>query len=206
MGPEAPPRKFRGTLFLIVGPSGAGKDTLIDGARAALAGDGGYVFPRRIITRRAKAGGEAHEAVTPQEFERRLGTGAFSLHWEAHGLRYALPAPFQKDLDAGRSVVVNVSRAVIAEARRRYPPVRIINVTAPPDVLAARLRARAREIEPDVADRLARAANFVPDGGDVVTLVSDGPVADMIAAFVALLRAGGIAGPENAKGRHPASR
>ena len=72
---------MKGTLFLVVGPSGAGKDTLLDGARQAIAGDDTYVFARRTITRPEDAGGEAHEAVDVSEFEHRIEAGGFLAHW-----------------------------------------------------------------------------------------------------------------------------
>jgi len=181
----APPR---GTLVLVVGPSGAGKDSLIDGARAALAGDPRIVFARRTVTRPADAGGEAHEAATPEAFAARRAAGGFLLSWHAHGLGYGIPAAVGADLAAGRHVVANVSRAVIADAAAASPPVLVIEVTAPPAVLAARLAARGRETAADVAGRLARAGASVPPGVANVQVVNDGTLAEGVARFVAALR------------------
>ena len=96
---------------LVVGPSGAGKDTLLDAARGALAGDPRFRFVRRVITRPADPGGEDHEPVTEADF----ATRDFALQWQAHGLRYGIPADIAVDLAAGLVVVANVSRAIIAE-------------------------------------------------------------------------------------------
>lgn len=157
-----------GVLVLVVGPSGAGKDTLIDAARGALAGDKRFRFVRRVITRPADAGGEAHEAVAPEAF----ATRRFALAWEAHGLRYGLPEDVTSDVLDGRVVVANVSRTVIAEAARRFP-VRVIEVAAPAEILSARLAARGREQAADIAARLAREAE-VPTGVPVLRVTNHG--------------------------------
>jgi phosphonate metabolism protein PhnN/1,5-bisphosphokinase (PRPP-forming) len=168
-------------LVRVVGPSGAGKDTLLDAARAALDGDPRVRFVRRAITRPADSGGEAHEAVTDTEFAMR----DFALCWQAHGLRYGIPADIAADLTAGRTVVANVSRGVIAEAARRFP-VRVIEITAPADILAARLAARGRETTADVAARLARSV-ALPDGVPVETVLNDASIEVGVARFVAAL-------------------
>jgi len=143
-------------LILIVGPSGAGKDTLMNGARAALADNPRFRFVRRVITRPGDMGEEAHESVTEQAFELRREAGDFALTWRAHGLHYGVPADITMDLARGRVVVVNVSRAVVAEAAARFP-VGVVAVAAPATVLARRLAARGREDAVDVARRLSRA-------------------------------------------------
>jgi len=161
-------------LVLIVGPSGAGKDTLLDAARDALAGDPRVVFARRCITRPADAGGEAHEALDEAAFEERRAAGGFVLWWRAHGLSYGIPATVEADLAAGRVVIASVSRAVIAEAARRYP-VRVVEITAPPAVLASRLARRRREDADGIAERLAREV-ALPGGVEVVRVMNDGSV------------------------------
>lgn len=169
-------------LVLVVGPSGAGKDTLLDAARRALADDKRVRFVRRTITRPADAGGEDHDAVTEVEFLAR----DFALRWQAHGLRYGIPAGIADDLAIGRVVVANVSRMVIAEAARRFPA-RVIEVTAPPAVLAARLAARGRESGADAAARLARSV-AIPAGVPLSIVVNDGTIEQGTERFVAVLR------------------
>src|SRR4051812_14926204 len=108
-----------GRLILIVGPSGAGKDTLIDIARRHLAGDARVKFPRRVVTR-PPSQFEDNIALTPAEFDAALGRGGFALHWQAHGHVYGVPKEINDDIRSGDTVAVNASRTIIADARRRY--------------------------------------------------------------------------------------
>jgi ribose 1,5-bisphosphokinase len=144
-----------GRLILVVGPSGAGKDTLLALARAACAEDQDIVFPRRVVTREASAS-EDNVELSPKEFREALERGEFAMHWEAHGHSYGLPRTIDDDLRAGRAVVVNVSRTVIDGARRTYANVIVIAVTAPPEVLAERLKMRSRSSDSGVEQRLSR--------------------------------------------------
>jgi phosphonate metabolism protein PhnN/1,5-bisphosphokinase (PRPP-forming) len=180
-----------GWLVTVVGPSGAGKDTLLGQARAGLQGDPRFVFARRVITRPAEAtdhaGAEDHEPVSDSAFLAALNAGAFALHWQAHGLRYGIPAGIQEELDAGRVVIANLSRAVLAEAHERFR-LKVINVTAPAEVLAARLAGRGRETREEVAARLARTAPL-PPGIDVAEVVNDGTPEQGAARLLTALRA-----------------
>lgn len=178
----------KGCLALVVGPSGAGKDSLLDSARAALAGDPGFVFVRREITRPEDAGGEVHTAISRATFEQRRDAGAYALSWDAHGLGYGIPAAIEADLAAGRVVIANVSRGVLDEARGTYDRVAILSITVSPEILAARLRGRGRESEAEILGRLERAAAFSVTGTDVIDIRNDGTLEQAVAAFVAALR------------------
>jgi ribose 1,5-bisphosphokinase len=182
-------RRSRGYLVLVVGPSGAGKDSILDGARAELAGDPRFHFVRREITRPADAGGEEHLPVSWDQFRARAVDGSYALAWEAHGCGYGVPASALRDLARGQSAIVNVSRGVIASARTRFSPVRVVHISVPERMLAQRLNARGRENADQIARRIERAGVFQVDGGDVLTLVNDGPLARSVASFVAMLRA-----------------
>ena len=173
-----------GLLVLVVGPSGAGKDTLIGAAKSALANDPSYVFPRRMVTRHAMPQLEDHDTMSWEEF----AAGTFALSWEAHGLGYALPRSLEADLAAGRVVVANVSRKVLITAAQRYP-VAIVVITADPAVRAARLADRGRESPEDVAARLARGGAEVPAGlAPVIVVDNSGALDAAVDAFVAALR------------------
>lgn len=176
----------RGTLFVIVGPSGVGKDTLIDGARAALGQSHWFRFVRRVITRPADSGGEEHIAISEADFDAALAEGRFFHHWRAHGLGYGVPADVAGDLAAGINVVLNGSRAEVAALREKYPRTVTIQVTASRAAVEARLRARGREDEAQIAKRLDRlSATGLVEGA--LELRNEGPVADGVAALVDLI-------------------
>lgn len=152
-----------GRLILVVGPSGAGKDTLLGCAKASCAEDADIVFPRRVVTREASSS-EDNVALGPDEFRQALAHGDFAMHWEAHGHSYGLPRAIDDDIRAGRSVVANVSRTVIEAARRTYVNVVVIAITAPPEVLAERIKMRARSSDGNSEHRLNRTVDTVaPD-------------------------------------------
>lgn len=181
--------RFAGRLTLVVGPSGVGKDSLMGAAQQALDGDPTIVFPRRMITRAPDLGGEDYIAIDEVSFDVMRRNGEFALYWLAHGLHYGVPIAIEADLQAGRQVVVNVSRAIITEARRAYPGLQVVAVTAPPALLRQRLEARGRENPAEIAQRLARAAAFDLGGeADVFELRNDGPLDQGVARLTALLR------------------
>jgi ribose 1,5-bisphosphokinase len=168
------PEASRGTLVLVVGPSGAGKDTLIGYCRRRLAGDPRVVFPRRVVTREGVPAIEDHDTLTADAFEARARANGFALHWDAHGLRYGIPAAIEADLAAGRTVVANVSRTVLDKARRRFAPLCVAAVTASREVLAQRLGARGRESDHDIGQRLDRGALLPVAGPDVAVIDNSG--------------------------------
>lgn len=165
-----------GIFVAVVGPSGAGKDTLLRGARARLAGRSGIQFVRRVVTRAADPAHEDHVGILPAEFEQGMRRGAFALHWQANGHDYGLPASIDVPFAAGRVVVANLSRAVVAQARARYGRLAVVHVTAPPQVLAARLAGRGRETAGAMAARLARAPGLGVDPELVLQIDNGQPV------------------------------
>jgi len=163
-----------GRLVLVVGPSGAGKDTLLGLARAACADEGNIVFPRRVVTREASPA-EDNEQVSLEAFRRAQAQGDFAMHWEAHGHCYALPRAIDDDIRAGRTLVANVSRTVVEAMRRAYADVTVVSITAPPEILSGRLAARARSSDGRLADRIRRAVDDAAAAPDV-TIVNVGSV------------------------------
>ncbi|UYV37216.1 phosphonate metabolism protein/1,5-bisphosphokinase (PRPP-forming) PhnN [Rhodobacteraceae bacterium D3-12] len=176
-----------GTLFLVVGPSGVGKDTLLDGARARLSGSKWFRFVRRVITRPEDAGGEDHIAATDAAFDQKLADGAFQHHWGAHGLRYGIPADVEDDLAAGINVVLNTSRNEVQAFRDKLNDVVVAYISASPSVIETRLRARGRENEAEIAKRLARMVEHPTPQDGALEILNDGTVEEGIAGLVDLI-------------------
>ena len=177
-----------GVLALVVGPSGAGKDTLIGCARRALDGDQRFAFCRRVVTPPAIDALEDHDTLDPAAFTESEQSSRFFLSWRAHGLGYALPQPVVDALRAGRVVIANVSRSVIDAAEARARNVVVFSITSPPDVLAERLAVRGRESAEGVAARLRRSVGVVAARAPVVEIDNSGAVSDAAAVLIRHLR------------------
>src|SRR5262249_49191975 len=174
-----------GRLVAVVGPSGAGKDTLIGMARAE--SDASVVFPRRVVTR-APTTAEDHDSVDVDVFDAHVAAGGFAFSWEAHGLKYGIPSTIDRDIDAGRTVVCNVSRSIVSHLRNRYARCTVVLVTAPQDVLLARLALRQRPSDGDILQRIAREAPLAGELSADVVIENVGLPQEGAAALALLLR------------------
>lgn len=148
-----------GRLIYLMGPSGSGKDSLLNAARERLA-ERGCVIARRVITRSAEAVGEDAIGVAPAEFDQQEAAGAFALSWRANGLAYGIPRQIDDWLAAGQDVLVNGSRAYLPQALQRYPDLIGVLLSVEPAVLRERLLRRGREGIEQIEQRLARNAQF----------------------------------------------
>lgn len=176
-----------GVFFAVVGASGVGKDTVLNGARARFTGNNAFRFPRRYITRPEDAGGEDHVALSDDDFRRMQASGDFCLSWSAHRLHYGLSRELVADLHNGIHVVCNVSRTSVAEATSVFERLRVIEITAAHSTIAERLRSRGRESAADVSARQGRQVTDWRAGYTVHTVRNDGAAQDAITAMTSLL-------------------
>lgn len=174
----------QGIFFFVVGPSGAGKDSLIEGARAHLGETGRYVFARRTITRPTGAPGEDHNGVTEDQFRSSVSAGEFLITWEAHGLSYGLSTDLLTALSNGRNVIANGSRKMIRELAGLVPRLVVVEVTASVDVLAARILARGRETALQARARVMRQVEPLPVDIETLRVNNDGTVEQGITRFM----------------------
>lgn len=177
-------------LIYIIGPSGAGKDSLLNGLRqdmASMTTPPPLYFAQRTITRSHLQSNEDHEAVDESNFESLLHSHAFALNWFANGLHYGVRHTQLSPMAEGKWVMVNGSRAYLEEAKLRFPGLTVLHITAPTEVLRARLLARGRETEHAIEARLSRSQSFVPEPQDLC-VSNDGSLADSQAQLKSLLQ------------------
>jgi ribose 1,5-bisphosphokinase len=177
-----------GVFVAVVGPSGAGKDTLIAYVRERLSEDDHVEFARRVITRTSDGATEDHDTLADAAFVEAEASGAFALSWEAHGLRYGIPASVDDAISVGHVVVANTSRGVIPALRQRYANVAVVEITASPEILAERLAARGRESRGEVLARLARTAPHDLSGPGYIAIDNSGSADIAGERFLAVLR------------------
>jgi ribose 1,5-bisphosphokinase len=180
-----------GLLIYLMGPSGAGKDSLIAALRHA-AGAENLLVAHRYITRPANAqDSEQHIPLSEQEFQRRHQHGLFALNWRAHGCHYAVGVEMDFWMEKGFSVLLNGSRQHLPKARRKYGDrLKPVCLAVPLDTLEYRLRARGRENAEQIEARLRRALAYqdgLPD--DCLHLENSGEILETADHFLRIFRA-----------------
>jgi ribose 1,5-bisphosphokinase len=173
-----------GRFIAVVGPSGVGKDSVME---ALVAAHPDLHRVRRVITRPATAGGEEFDGITPALFAARAAGGDFALHWRAHGLSYGIPREAHDVLTRGQDALANLSRGMLGQAARVFSRLHVLHITARPEVLADRLATRGRESRAGIARRLARPAVAFPPGLTVTEIDNSGRLDDAVAAARAAL-------------------
>lgn len=173
-----------GRLIAVVGPSGVGKDTVME-AMAAV--EPRLHIARRVITRSSDAGGEDFDGVGSDEFGAIRDAGGFAVSWSAHGLSYGIPVQINGHLGRGRDVLVNLSRGVLGDVNVRFPGCVILALSADAQVLANRLAARGREDEGEIARRLQRAQYPLPEGVNATRIDNSGVLTDTVQQALQLL-------------------
>ncbi|WP_018012915.1 phosphonate metabolism protein/1,5-bisphosphokinase (PRPP-forming) PhnN (plasmid) [Sinorhizobium medicae] len=187
-----------GTLIVVVGPSGAGKDSVMGFAARHFAERPDILFVRRVITRPSDAGSEVHESVSDAEFEEMRRSGIFAVFWRAHGLSYGIPAEISEKVAAGMTAIVNGSRAALPAIRQAFGKIAVVVITADLPVLARRLAERGRESEEDVLRRLTRQAPDLIAEPDVTVIDNSDRLEIAGRHFVALVER------HSARSHHPA--
>ncbi len=167
-------------LIVVVGPSGAGKDTVLRAWRARLAGDPRIHFARRLITRPADLASEDHVPIGAEVLEALRMQGALAFHWRAHGLAYGVLRSSLACLQQGDWVVLNGSRQHLADSGVGAAGCRIVEITASVESRRTRLADRAREDNAATAGRLQRTA---PELQTALTLVNEGELDECVSAL-----------------------
>jgi len=157
-----------GCMIVVVGPSGAGKDTVIRESLPEISVLPEVSFVKRVVTRPIDIQREDHFSVSAEQFQENITNGEYVVHWTAHGLHYGVLAETVEQVNNGQILIVNGSRAALPDFRKTYPRCLVIWITASSQVLSERLAARGTESIDNIVARLQRASLMQPDENDVV--------------------------------------
>ncbi|MDR1676810.1 MAG: phosphonate metabolism protein/1,5-bisphosphokinase (PRPP-forming) PhnN [Deltaproteobacteria bacterium] len=180
------PKNYSGTLIYLMGPSGAGKDSLIERAKEAKLKD--LVVATRLVTRETNI--KTDDLYLSEEaFQNLLSKGRLALHWASHGFLYGIDKSIDTFLNQGQTVIINGSRNYLPTARQLYPHLKPILITAHIDILKARLLNRDREDQTAIMERLLRTNESFDLPMDEIKIIDNsGPLDKSSVQFINLLK------------------
>ena len=173
----------KGLFLAIVGPSGSGKDTIIEALCKQLPN---IKRVKRYITReQQKAGGEDSYNIDFDTFRKLERDGGFAFSWSAHHLKYGLPITIFDEINVGKSLIANISRSILDQLSDKFEYYEIILITASDKILAERLEKRGRESKAQIEERLARSSFTIPNGISPLIIRNETTVEDAVSKIIA---------------------
>jgi ribose 1,5-bisphosphokinase len=180
-------------LFFLVGPSGVGKDTILEHLKKNEFSDRQPLVAHRYITRPVRQNDENHIELSPADFNRRKEAGLFLFDWKSHGKQYAVGREVKRWRKSGMNVIINGSREYLQKAREIHPSLVPVWLTVSEDVMRQRLIDRGRESEIEIDARIQRNRELSvlkPDDG--VFINNDQTIEDTIWQIMALIEISNI--------------
>lgn len=164
-------------LFIVSGPSGAGKGTLVRNLLDRVPGSWLSISATTREPRPGEHDGVHYYFLTTEEFRERVDAGGF-LEWaEVHGHRYGtLRSPVESRISEGDSVVLEIDPQGALQVKDQMPDSVLIFVEAPDmDELRRRLEGRGSETQDEVESRLDTAKDELEFAGtyDFVVINDD---------------------------------
>ena len=150
--------KKRGLLFIISGPAGSGKGTIVKRVRELAEFD----FSVSATTRAPRPGeidGVHYFFTDKEEFRRKIAAGEMLEHAEYVGNYYGTPKkPVDDALSAGKNIILDIDVQGALQVKPKMPEAVMIFVL-PPDfeTLMRRIRGRGTESEEIIAKRMEKA-------------------------------------------------
>jgi guanylate kinase len=177
-------------VFVIVGPAGVGKGTLVRMLRDRLPELSLSVSATTRPPRPGEVDGEHYHFLTPEEFDRRVREGGFVEYAEYAGHRYGtLRSELDRCIGAGRSVLLEIELQGARQVRARLPDAVAIFIAPPSrEALRARLIGRGTDSADQIARRLAAAEGELAAQTEFAHVVVNDRLEDALEALVDIVQ------------------
>lgn len=147
-------------VFVVTGPSGVGKGTLIRGVRERIPELELSISATTRSPRPGERDGVDYYFLSEAEFDRLLDQGAFVEHATYSGNRYGtLRSELERRLERGAPVVLEIEVQGARQVREAMPDAQTVFIAPPSEqALRARLIGRGTDADTQVQERLRTAA------------------------------------------------